>query len=65
MSSLETKSAVRTNGFSYSGQNFFYSTDKAMGHQCLLKLYSLSSVKQQGGNAEPYLTIESPQSKVC
>merc|ERR1712086_708576 len=35
-----------------------------MGHPCLLKLYSLSSVKQQGGNAEPYLTIESPDSKI-
>lgn len=64
VSSLETKSAVRANGWSYSGQNFFYSTDKAMGHPCLLNLYSLSSVKQQGGNAEPYLTIESPDSKI-
>jgi len=62
--SIETKSAVRTCGWSYSGEQFFYSTDKAMGHPCELKVYAYSDVKFGQPNPEPFLTIASPASKI-
>ena len=65
ISQLETKSAVRSCGFSYSGKSFFFSTDKAMGQLSELRIFSLADVNKPGGNsAQPYLTIPSHDSKV-
>eukprot|EP00040_Diaphanoeca_grandis_P017409 m.90685 g.90685 ORF g.90685 m.90685 type:complete len:330 (+) comp26418_c0_seq2:146-1135(+) len=63
--SIETKSAVRACAFSYSGNQLFYSTDKAMGQLSELRVYTLADVnKPDGGNAIPYLTIPSTDSKI-
>ena len=43
---FETKSAVRTCGFSYSGQILMYSTDKAMGHGCEIAFYDTRDAYQ-------------------
>eukprot|EP00037_Helgoeca_nana_P012003 m.108152 g.108152 ORF g.108152 m.108152 type:complete len:333 (-) comp21197_c0_seq1:175-1173(-) len=65
ISALETKSAVRTCGWSYSGNQIFYSTDKAMGQISELFLYTLADInKPDGGRAEPYLRIPSEESKI-
>ena len=65
ISQIETKSAVRSCGFSYSGKSFFFSTDKAMGQLSELRIFSLADVNKPGGSAaQPYLTIPSHDSKV-
>jgi len=62
---LETKSAVRTCGWSYSGNQVFYSTDQAMGQVSELFLYSLADInKPDGGSAVPYLRIPSEGNKI-
>lgn len=60
MVSIETKSAVRTCGFSYSGEQIFFSTDKAMGHPCELKVFAFSDLKAAGQDATPQLVIGTP-----
>lgn len=64
LKSLGTGSAVRTCGFSYSGKQFFYSTDKAMGRQCEIYFYDVNNALTGEGNPDPYLVIESKDSKV-
>jgi len=64
MVSIDTKSAVRTCGWSYSGEQFFYSTDKAMGHPCELYVYTLADVKSEGGKADPILVLDGHLSKI-
>jgi hypothetical protein len=49
ISALETKSAVRTCGWSYSGNQIFYSTDKAMGQISELFLYTLADINKPDG----------------
>lgn len=62
---IETKSAVRSCGWSYSGNQIFYSTDKTMGQISELRLYTLVDInKSNGGQAVPYLVIPSPESKI-
>ena len=39
LNELKTKSAVRSNGYSYSGHMIFYTTDRAMGQPCELLVY--------------------------
>ena len=39
LNELKTKSAVRSNGFSYGGHMVFYTTDRAMGQPCELLVY--------------------------
>ena len=39
LNELKTKSAVRSNGFSYGGHMIFYTTDRAMGQPCELLVY--------------------------
>lgn len=60
---FETASAVRTCGFSYSGKQFFYSTDKAMGQTCEIKFFDVNDALS-GGSPSPYLTIPVTDSKV-
>eukprot|EP00039_Didymoeca_costata_P018585 m.334092 g.334092 ORF g.334092 m.334092 type:complete len:327 (-) comp17286_c0_seq1:2665-3645(-) len=62
--SFATKSAVRACGWSYSGKEFFFSTDKAMGQQSTMFIYNLAEVEAQGPSTPPYLTIPSPASKI-
>lgn len=61
---IEDKSPIRTVGWSYSGEKFFYSTDKAMGQKCALKVFTLGAAKAGGGETEPCLTIPCHESKV-
>jgi len=60
---FDTKSAVRTNGFSFSGNLAMYSTDKAMGHACEMLVYDLRD-SNQVKNQEPMLTFPVPKSKI-
>ena len=55
---------MRTCGWSYSGNQFFYSTDKAMGQKSELRVYELDDVKARGASAEPVLVIPSHESKI-
>eukprot|EP00054_Salpingoeca_dolichothecata_P004192 m.29798 g.29798 ORF g.29798 m.29798 type:complete len:327 (+) comp14410_c0_seq1:761-1741(+) len=59
--SLDTNSGVRTCGFSYDGENMFFTTDRTMGHDCKVLFYNVASLKQQGTKAEPYQTIVVPK----
>lgn len=64
LANLVTGSAVRTCGFSYSGKQVFYTTDKAMGRACEISLFDINDVLTGGGNPQPYLTIPCEESKV-
>jgi len=64
VASYETKSAVRTCNFSYSGDELFFSTDKAMGHKCELNVFKLDEFRANGESAVPYLTIKPAVSKI-
>lgn len=66
ITTIETKSAVRSCAWSYSGKSFFYSTDKAMGQLSELRVFSLADVNKPNGGATatPYLVIPSHESKV-
>jgi len=64
LASLQTGSAVRTCSFSYSGKQFFYSTDKAMGRTCEILFYDINDVLSGEGASEPYLAIAAEESKV-
>ena len=46
MNELETKSAVRSCNFSYSGNLIMTSTDAAMGHPCTLMVYDIRDENQ-------------------
>lgn len=59
---FDTGSAVRTCAFSYSGKQLFYTTDKAMGQICEIKLYDVNDAL--AGSTTPYLTIPVTDSKV-
>jgi translation initiation factor 3 subunit I len=62
--SITAKSPIRTCGWSYSGNQFFISTDKNMGQQCHVKFYNIEDLKKDGSNAQPYLEFQSLDSKV-
>lgn len=63
LSEMETKSAVRTCGFSYSGNIIMYTTDKAMGQICEMQVYDMRDDYQIKNN-EPMCTIPMAKSKV-
>uniref|UniRef100_A0A8C4R664 Serine-threonine kinase receptor-associated protein n=1 Tax=Eptatretus burgeri TaxID=7764 RepID=A0A8C4R664_EPTBU len=60
---FDTKSAVRTCGFDFSGNIIMFSTDKQMGYDCLIHLFDMRDSHQITQN-EPYLTIPCKDSKV-
>lgn len=60
---LETKSAVRTCGWSFSGNLAMFSTDKAMSQECEICIYDVRD-NYQMTNKEPYLLIPVPKAKV-
>ncbi|GFO34080.1 eukaryotic translation initiation factor 3 subunit i [Plakobranchus ocellatus] len=65
LSSLETKTAVRTCGFSYSGNLIMYSTDKTMGFPCEIHIFDVRDGSQlQTGNPMSRVPIEAPMSKI-
>ncbi len=63
INSFDTPSAVRTCGFTYSGNTLFFSTDKAMGQQCQIFLFDVRDHQQMKDNAA-YLTIPVSMPKV-
>ncbi|KAL9980690.1 hypothetical protein ACROYT_G009309 [Oculina patagonica] len=52
LSKYETKTAVRACGFSYCGSKVMMTTDRQMGHDCVLMLYDIRE-----GSKDPILTI--------
>jgi len=65
LKTLGTNSPVRSCGFSYSGKQLMYSTDKSMGQQCEVMFYDVNDLLTgDGGVATPYLTIPINESKV-
>ena len=46
LAELPTKSAVRTCGFSYSGNMIMYSTDRTMGQECTVSIYDIRDDSQ-------------------
>jgi len=60
---FETGSAVRSCGFSYSGKQFFYSTDKSMGRQCEILFFDIAECLSSSAPT-PYLSIPVTDSKV-
>ena len=63
VSEFTTKSAVRTCGFSFSGNLVAFSTDKAMGHACELSIYDVRD-EHQIKNEEPMMQLPVPRSKI-
>lgn len=60
---LTTRSAVRTCGFSYSGQMIFHTNDKAMGQICELSVFDTRDDYQMSNNS-PYMVCPINKSKV-
>ncbi|CAI9739369.1 eukaryotic translation initiation factor 3 subunit I [Octopus vulgaris] len=60
---IPTSTAVRTNGFSYSGQLIMFSTDTTMGQQCTIHIYD-SRDDSQITNCKPARSVEVTDSKV-
>jgi len=60
---FETGSAVRSCGFSYSGKQVFYTTDKSMGRQCEILFFDIAECLSTD-TPKPYLTIPVTDSKV-
>ncbi|KAK3579123.1 hypothetical protein CHS0354_022143 [Potamilus streckersoni] len=60
---LETLTAVRSCGFSYSGRTLMYSTDKTMGHPCEIHIYDVRD-STQVSNQSPAMVIPSESSKI-
>ncbi|ELU14583.1 hypothetical protein CAPTEDRAFT_180537 [Capitella teleta] len=60
---FDTRSAVRTCGFSYSGQLLMYTTDSTMGQKCEMRIYD-SRDSAQIKNNEPMMVLPMPASKV-
>ena len=60
---LGTRSAVRSCGFSYSGNLIFYTTDKAMGHDCKVQIFDIRDSSQIENN-EPMMSIPITKAKV-
>jgi len=52
LSKFDTRSAVRTCGFSFCGNRVMMSTDRQMGQECKLQLFDIRE-----GLAEPYITV--------
>ncbi|XP_032837123.1 eukaryotic translation initiation factor 3 subunit I [Petromyzon marinus] len=63
ISLFETKSAVRTCGFDFSGNIVMFTTDKQMGYDCFIHLFDLRDPSQITDN-EPFMKIPCKESKV-
>lgn len=63
LAELEYGSAIRTCGFSFSGNNIMTSTDRTMGKSCEIQFYDIRDGSQLQNN-EPYQRLSSPDSKV-
>ncbi|KAL5021798.1 hypothetical protein ScPMuIL_000953 [Solemya velum] len=63
ISSLETRTAVRTCGFSYSGDLIMYTTDKTMGQNCEIHIFDVSDSSQMR-SGEPLLCIPVSSTKI-
>jgi len=62
---LQSKSAVRTCGFSFSGNLIMYSTDRAMGHACELLMFDLRADEQIKNNTPAWtVPISDKQTKI-
>ena len=46
LSCMETKTAVRTCQFSYSGNYIMFTTDKTMGHPCEIHIYDVNDMRK-------------------
>lgn len=64
LSSIPTKSSVRTCSFSYSGNQVAYSTDKAMGQSCELMVMDVRTVDQSLAEKTPVFRLPVLQSKI-
>ena len=53
---IDTKSAVRTCAFSYSGKMVAFSTDKQMGHPCIINVVDTRTFSVD----KPVMTIPIP-----
>ena len=53
---IDTKSAVRTCAFSYSGKMVAFSTDKQMGHPCIINVVDTRTFHAD----KPVMTIPIP-----
>jgi len=60
---LQASTGVRTVGFSFSGQLFFYTTDRTMNTNCVLNMFDLRDQSQITAN-EPAKSIPMAKSKV-
>jgi translation initiation factor 3 subunit I len=63
LTDLQTKSAIRTCGFSFSANLIMYTTDKAMGQPCELSVFDLRSSEQMR-SGKPLWSQEMSKSKV-
>jgi translation initiation factor 3 subunit I len=57
---MGSPSPVRSCGFSYSGQQFFFTNDSSMGQTSKVMFYNVNDVISGEGTPEPYLTIPCP-----
>lgn len=60
LANLETRTAVRTCGFSYSGKYLMYTTDKTMGHPCEIHIFDINNLR----SGDPMVVIPVGPSKV-
>lgn len=63
ISRIDTNTAGRTCGFSYSGNLVLCTTDKAMGHPCQLMVFDKRD-DQQIRNNEPFMSIPLSSNKI-
>jgi len=61
--SLSGSTSIRRVGFSYSGNLFFYSTDRRTTHGCFLNIFDVRDAAQVEQN-EPQLSIAVQKSKI-
>ena len=54
---IDTRSAVRTCAFSFSGNMVAYSTDRAMGQQCVINVVDVRTFGNQGIVYKPDVVV--------
>ena len=54
---IDTRSAVRTCAFSFSGNMVAYSTDRAMGQQCVINVVDVRTFGNQGKVYKPDVVV--------
>lgn len=65
LASIETKTAVRSNGFSYSGNMIMFTTDRTMGFPCEMSIFDVRDGSQMN-NGDPMkkIAIDASMSKI-